>query len=128
MEEFDHEKYKVSLKGEQTEAGQACYVIEAYPLESGIKSVYEKKIIWLRKDILFIIRMDYFKKGDKDPCKLLNLTDIQNVDGHYVAKTMIMSDLKKGSKTTVNLKGIAFDKPQPASRFTLQNLNREGGE
>lgn len=39
-----------------------------------------------------------------------------------------MSDLKKGSKTTVILKEITFDKPQPAGRFTLQNLNREGGD
>jgi outer membrane lipoprotein-sorting protein len=128
MEEFDHGKYNVSLTGEQSEAGQACYVIEAVPSAAGIASVYEKKIIWLRKDILFITRMDCFRKNEKDPAKRLILTDIQNVDGHFVARTMIMNDLRKGSTTTVNLKGIAFDRPQPPGRFTLQNLNREGGD
>ena len=39
-----------------------------------------------------------------------------------------MDDLKKGSRTTVLLGEIVFDRPQPPDRFTIQNLNREGGE
>lgn len=128
MEEFDHEKYKVSLQGEQTVDGQPCYVILATPLESGGKSVYEKKILYLRKDILYLLREDLYLKGDKQPGKLFVLSDLQNIDGHWVARKLEMTDTKKGSKTTVVLKEISFDKPQPASRFTLQNLNREGGD
>lgn len=128
MEEFDHEKYKVALQGEQTVDGQPCYAIAAIPLEKGGKSVYEKKILYLRKDILYLLRMDLYLKGDKQPSKVLILSDLQNIDGHWVARKWEMSDAKKGSKTTVVLKEIAFDKPQPASRFTLQNLNREGGD
>lgn len=128
MEEFDHEKYKVALQGEQTVDGQPCYVIAATPLESGGKSVYGKKILYLRKDILYLQREELYLKGDKQPGKLLLLSDLQKIDGHWVAGKMEMSDIKKGSKTTVVLQEIAFDKPQPASRFTLQNLNREGGD
>lgn len=128
MEEFDHEKYKVALQGEQTVDGQPCYVIAATPLESGGKSVYEKKILYLRKDILYLLREDLYLKGDKQPGKVFVLSDLQNVDGHWVARKWEMRDLKKGSKTTVVLQEIAFDKPHPASRFTLQNLNREGGD
>lgn len=128
MEEFDHEKYKVALQGEQSVEGQICYVIEAIPMEKGGKSVYGKKILYLRKDILYLLREDLYRKGEKEPGKRMILADIQNIDGHWVARKMEMSDLEKGSKTTVLLKEIAFDKPQPASRFTLQNLNREGGD
>ena len=128
MEEFDHEKYKVALQGEQTVDGQPCYVIAATPLESGVRSVYEKKILYLRKDILYLLREELYLKGDKQPTKVFNLSDLQNVDGHWVARKWEMSNLKKGSKTTVILKEIAFDKPQPGGRFTLQNLNREGGD
>jgi Outer membrane lipoprotein-sorting protein len=128
MEEFDHEKYKVALQSEQTMDGQPCYVIVATPLDSGGKSVYEKKILYLRKDILYLLRMDLYLKGDRQPGKLFVLSDLQNIDGHWVARKMEMSDTRKGSKTTVILKEIVFDKPQPASRFTLQNLNREGGD
>lgn len=128
MEEFDHEKYKVVLQGEQSVDGQACHVIVATPLEKGGKSVYEKKIIYLRKDILYLLREDLYRKGEKEPGKRMVLSDIQNIDGHWVARKMEMSDLKKGSRTTVLLKEISFNRPQAANRFTLQSLNREGGD
>jgi len=128
MEEFDHEKYKVTLQGEQNLDGQPCYVITAIPLEKGGKSVYEKKVLYLRKDILYLLREELYRKGDKQAGKLFVLSDLLNVNGHWVARKWEMSDLKKGSRTTVLLKEVAFDKPQPANRFTLQNLNREGGD
>jgi hypothetical protein len=128
MEEFDHEKYKVELHGEQLVDGAPCYVIEAKPLEKKVKSAYEKKILFLRKDNLYLLREDLYRKGDKEPGKRMTLSDLQQIGGHWVALRMEMKDLKKGSTTTVLLKEILFDKPQPSSRFTLQNLNREGGE
>jgi hypothetical protein len=128
MEEFDHEKYKVAFQGEQTVEGQPCYIIEAIPFEKKGKSVYEKKILYLRKDNLYLLREDLYRKGVKEPTKRMMLSDLQQIDGHWVARKMEMKDLKKGSTTTVLLKEILFDKPQPASRFTLQNLNREGGD
>lgn len=128
MEEFDHEKYKVILQGEQTVESQPCYVIEAFPVEKKGKSVYEKKILYLRKENLYLLREDLYRKGEKEPVKRMTLSDLQQLGGHWVARKMEMKDLKKGSTTTVLLKEILFDKPQPASRFTLQNLNREGGD
>jgi outer membrane lipoprotein-sorting protein len=128
MEEFDHEKYKVSLQGEKTLDGNPCYIIEAIPLEKSGKSVYEKKILYLRKDILYLLREDLYRKGDKEPSKEFVLSDLQNIEGHWVAKTLEMSDIRKGSKTTVVLKDIAIDRPGAPNRFTLQNLNREGGD
>lgn len=128
MEEFDHEKYKVTLQGEQVFESSPCYVIEAIPLEKKGKSVYGKLILYLRKDNLYLLREDLYRKGEKEPGKRMILTDLQQVGGHWVARKMEMTDLKKESKTTVLLKEIVFDKPQPVSRFTLQNLNREGGD
>lgn len=128
LEEFDHEKYKVALQGEQTVDRFPCYVIEAVPVEKGGKSVYEKKILYLRKDNLYLLREELYRKGDKEPAKRMSLSELQQIDGHWVARRMEMKELKKGSSTTVLLKEIVFDRPQPAGRFTLQNLNREGGD
>ena len=128
MEEFDHEKYDVSLQKEQTIDGQPCYVIEAMPREASGKSVYEKRILKLRKDILYLIGEDLYRKGDSSPSKIFIQSDLEQIGGHWIARKMEMTDSKKGSKTTVLLKEIVFDKPQSANRFTLQNLNREGGD
>lgn len=125
MEELDHTKYDVSLKDDESVDGQLCTVIEARPRE---RSLYERKLLWIRKDIVFLVRAEFFRKGEKGPAKRLLLLDVAQVDGHWVARKMEMSDLKKGSRTTVLLRQLAFDRPQPADRFTLQSLNREGGD
>lgn len=128
MEEFDHRRYDVETAGEWILDGQPCHVIVARPAGKEARSVYERKILFLRKDILYLVREDLYRKGETEPAKRLVLSDIRNVDGRWVAMRMEMTDLKKGSRTAVVLKGIAFDRPQPADRFTLRNLNREGGE
>jgi hypothetical protein len=128
MEEFDHKKYKVDLDGEETIDSQAVWKIVAKPDEAAGRSLYEKKVLYLRKDILYLVRSDSYKKGEKEPGKRLILSDIQNVEGHWVARRLEMTDLKKGSRTVVLLKELSFEKPQPAGRYTLQNLTREGAE
>ena len=92
MEEFDHKKYKVELAGEQLLDGRPCYVIEAIPVEDGGRSIYGKKILFLRKDILHLVREDLFRKGEKEPGKRLVLSDLRNVDGHWVAMRLEMTN------------------------------------
>jgi hypothetical protein len=128
MEEFDHSKYHVELVGEEVLDDQRCYVIEARPDKKAGKSLYERTILYLRQDILYPMREDLFRKKKKKPSKRLILSDIEEIEGHWVARKLEMSNLEKGSKTTVLLKELAFDRPQPPDRFTLQNLNREGGD
>lgn len=128
MEEFDQSKYQVAMQGEESIDGQPCYVIAATPREEGGKSVYARKILFLRQDILYLLREDLYRPGEKEPGKRMIFSDLQNIDGHWVARTMEMNDFKKGSKTTVILNEITFNRPQPLGRFTLQNLTREGGD
>lgn len=125
MEELDHTAYDVAMKGDEVLDSWPCFVIEARPREG---SLYERKTLWVRKDVFYLIRMDAFRKGEEEPAKRLLLTDVEQVDGHWVARKLEMADLKKGSRTTVLLKELAFDRPNPPDRFTLQNLNREGGD
>jgi outer membrane lipoprotein-sorting protein len=128
MEELDHEKYDVKLLADETVTGQPCFVVEARPRSDAGRSLYERKLLFLRKDILYLVRMDLCRPGEKEPGKRLLLEDVTLVDGHHVAKRMTMKDLGKGSTTVIRLEKLAFDRPQPEGRFTLQNLVREGGD
>lgn len=128
LEEFDHTKYRVTQQDDQVLDGQPCVVIEALPRVREGDSVYEKKILFLRRDLLYLVREDLFRRGGKTPEKRLEFSNLQHIDGHWVARTMTMTDLVKGSTTTILLQSVAFDRPQPPDRFTLQNLNREGGD
>ncbi len=128
LEELDHARFDVKLLADAVEAGQPCRVIEARPRTEAGKSLYERKVLYLRKDILYLVRMDLFRPGEKEPGKRLLLEDVALVDGHHVARRMTMQDLAKGSTTVIRLEKLAFDRPQPEGRFTLQNLLREGGD
>jgi hypothetical protein len=128
MEELDHGKYDVKLLPDETVGGQPCFVIEARPRAEAGKSLYERKILFLRKDILYLVRMDLFRPGENEAGKRLLLEDFALVDGHHVAKRMTMQDLAKGSTTVIRLEKLAFDRPQPEGRHTLQNLVREAGD
>lgn len=128
LEELDHEKYDVKLLAEEAVAGQPCFVIEARPRSGAGKSLYERKLLFLRKDILYLVRMDLFRAGEKDPGKRLLLEDVALVDGRHVARRMTMQDLGKRSTTVIRLEKLAFDRSQPEGRHTLQNLVREGGD
>jgi outer membrane lipoprotein-sorting protein len=128
MEEFDHKKYEVRLLGEETLDGLPCHVIEARPGEKGDRSVYERRVLYLRKDILYLVREDLFREEENTPAKRLLLSDVVLQDGHWLARKLEMSDLRKGSRTTVTLREAAFERPQPPDRYTIRNLNREGGD
>ena len=128
MEEFDHSAYEVDLEGEETLDGQPVWVIDASPVAGRGRSVYVRKRLWLRKDVLYLVRVDLFREGEKEPAKRLLLSDLSQVDGKWVARRLEMTDRKKGSRTTVLLTKLAFDREQPQGRFTLQSLVREGGD
>lgn len=128
LEELDHEKYDVKLLADATEGGRTCFVIEARPRSDAGKSLYVRKLLFLRKDILYLVRMDLFRPGEKEPGKRLLLEDVALVDGRHVARRMTMQDVGKGSTTLIRLEKLAFDRPQPEGRHTLQNLLREGGD
>lgn len=122
MEEFDHARYEVDLLPDQVVDGQVCWMIEVRPKE---KSLYDRRVLALRKDILLLTRAEYFRSGEREAAKRFVLSDIAQVDGRWVARKMEMTDMRKGSRTIVTLKEIGIDRPQPADRFTIQNLLRE---
>jgi len=128
LEELDHGKYDVKLLADETVAGQSCFVIEARPRAEAGRSLYGRKLLFLRKDLLYLVRMDLFRPGEKEPGKRLLLEDVTLVDGHDVARRMTMQDLVKGSTTVIRLERLAFDRPQPEGRHTLLHLVREGGD
>lgn len=127
-EELDHGKRDVRILADETVKGQACWVIEARPRAEAGRSLDEKRLLFLRKDIVDLVRTDLVRPGEKEPGKRLLLEDVALVDGHHVARRMTMQDLGKGSTTVIRLEKLAFDRQQPEGRFTHQNFVREGGD
>jgi hypothetical protein len=123
--EFDESRYDVELLPEQVINGHSTFTIELRPRA---RSLYERKIVSIRKDSYTFAAVEFFFKGDHTPSKRLTLTDEQQIEGHPIPLRIEMADLRKGSRTVVVLHDVALNRPQPADRFTIQNLLREDAD
>jgi hypothetical protein len=124
LEEFDQADYaSATLLPDRDVDGQASFVIEVVPRR---RSAYSKKVLVIRKSDLCLLAVEYFRRVDRGMSKRLTLSNYQQVQGHWMAMSVEMQDLVKGSRTAVYLREVALNRPQPADRYTIQNLVRGG--
>ena len=64
MEPFDHADFDAELVGEEMIDGVSCHLIELTPLG---RSLYARKIVAIRKDLLFLVRSESVRKDEKKP-------------------------------------------------------------
>lgn len=98
---MDDYTYKL-LREEKCYQGE-CYVVEAKPVNGEVQSRtgYYKRILWVRKDIFFTVRIDYYKNKEKVIKKQKNL-DITKVNNkNYRANKIMMENYSKNHKTLI---------------------------
>ncbi|MGD9554641.1 MAG: outer membrane lipoprotein-sorting protein [Arcobacteraceae bacterium] len=97
------DKFKYERKDDTVIDSQSCYVINVYPnTDDIIKSTgYEYRVLYVRKDIFFTVRIDYFDKRGKF-IKQQDLGDITQVKGQmYRANHALMNNMKENHKTEI---------------------------
>ncbi len=122
LEERDVDQYDFSLDGEETLNGAACWRIDATP-RKGKGSQYTKSRVWVRKDNYASQKVESFIRSEV--VRVLNYSDIQNVQGIWTARTMEMTDLRRKSRTVLRLEELKYNLPMKEQDFTLQALRRE---
>ena len=122
LEVLNQDDYDVARLPDRIVDGVNSHVIELRPRR---RSEYDRKVTMIGKDTLSLLQVEYVRRGERGASKRLSLTDYRDVDGRRVAMTIDMADLRKGSHTTLRLRSVVLDRPQPADRFTIQNLVRE---
>jgi len=110
-----------------TVAGRACHVIEALPATDKERksSGYSRRILYVRKDILITIKTEYFgRKNEK--IKLATVSEIENVkDDAWRAKISVVTDMKRGSSTTIKVEERDIDTVLEDSFFARANLRKQ---
>ncbi len=68
------ERHNYKITGEEELEGVACYVIEAVAASENDKkdSGYAKRVLWVRKDILYTVKIAYYDQRDTLFKELLN--------------------------------------------------------
>lgn len=119
LEERDVDQFDFALLGEDAIDGVACWKIESTPKQSKT-SQYTKSVVWVRKDNYASARLESYIKDLA--VRRLNYTDVRNLQGIWTAHVMTMTDLKRGSHTTLTLEKVQYNVPLNDSDFTLQAI------
>ena len=114
------ENYNYKLIGSEEVAKNECYKIELIPKPSGPH--YSKMILWADKEKFISRKIDYYE--DDELIKRLILSEIEEIDGNWTAKKMVMKDLINGGETTMQVSKIQFDVEIDDSVFTTNNLKK----
>jgi hypothetical protein len=121
LEERDVDQYDFSMDGEDTLNGAPCWRIDATP-RKGKGSQYTKSRVWVRKDNYAYQKVESFVRSEV--VRVLNYSDIQNVQGIWTGRTLEMTDLRRKSRTVLRLEELKYNLPMKEQDFTLQALRR----
>jgi outer membrane lipoprotein-sorting protein len=122
LEERDVDQYDYTLAGDDTVDGAACWKIQSTPRGSK-SSQYTRSIVWVRKDNYAFARIENYIKDQA--VRRLNYSDIRNVQGIWTARELEMTDLRRGSRTTLTLDKLEYNVPLKDEDFTLQAIRRQ---
>lgn len=115
-------KFNSTLLGEETKEGELCWKIEL----DGIPNQdppYPKIVLWARQSDSYPIALDYFDESGENT-KSLVLSDIQMVENFPTAMTMVMTDHKERSSTTMQTLEVTYKWEPPAGFFSQRNLKK----
>jgi hypothetical protein len=122
LEERDVNQYEYSLLGDETADGVACWKIQSAPKEAK-SSQYSRSHVWIRKDNYALARVENFLKDQV--VRRLVYSDLANIQGIWTARTLEMSDLRRGSRTRLSLEKLQYNVPMKDEDFTLQAIRRQ---
>jgi outer membrane lipoprotein-sorting protein len=122
LEERDVDQYDFSMDGEETLNGAVCWRIDATP-RKGKGSQYTKSRVWVRKDNYAYQKVESFIRSEV--VRVLNYSDIQNVQGIWTGRTLEMTDRRRKSRTVLRLEELKYNLPMKEQDFTLQALRRD---
>lgn len=122
LEERDVEQFEYKLIGEETLAGVKCWQIESKPRQ-GKSSQYTLSRVWIRQPDYVPARVESYIKDQM--VRRLNYSDIEKVRGVWLARTLEMNDLRRGSRTILKLDKLQLNTPMNDTEFTVAALRRE---
>ncbi len=116
VEEDRHEFLK-----EENVCGEPCWVVESTPLESGY--IYSKKVSWIREDVLIPVKVEFYDRQG-NLMKILESSEIEEINGVWTARRMEMNNLQKAHRTILEFDDVQFNIPVQDTLFAVATLER----
>jgi hypothetical protein len=104
--------------------GIPSYVIQASPINKDIVTAYKKRHLIIRKDIYFVVQVDYFEQRSGKLLKRLVSDNLEQIKGSmWRANRSVMDNLKKKSQTRLETMERLFGSDSvPGKVFTKRYL------
>lgn len=122
LEERDVGQYEYELLGEEAIEGAACWRLQSTPRAKKV-SQYTRSLVWVRKDNYAFAQVENFIKDDL--VRRLKYSNLANVQGIWTARLLEMADLRRNSRTILELDKLQYNVPMKDEDFTLQALRRD---
>jgi len=121
VEDYEYEY----LRAEKLD-GKDCYVIEAKPGTPRVKkqSPYGKTLIWVRKDIGFIVKMRHFDKRGDALKEIVWENPTKFHEKAYRASKIVLTDVQRKHRTTLVIQGRKLVKNLDRETFAQKTLGR----
>ena len=122
LEERDVDQFDYRLLGEETLDGVKCWRIETRPRQTKT-SQYTSSVIWIRQTDYVPAQLEAYVKDRM--ARRLKYSRIERIQGIATARTLEMSDLRRKSRTLLELDQLEFNLPMKAEDFTVPALRGE---
>jgi hypothetical protein len=109
---------------DETSAGFDCFVIEGTPKTASDSDTYGRTQIWVHKQHMLPVRIDFFDRDKKTVKKRLVVNKLEKKNERWIASDSTMATLSKGTETRLRLAGVDFDTPIPDEAFSQRALER----
>ena len=118
------DNYNFSLPETEIIDGQDCFVIDITPATVKIKkrSSYGKRRVWIRKDIYFTIKIEFFDHHNRLIKTQTNHELIHTDNDVWYARKVVMENHKKKHKTLMGVKERQVNIDIDDSFFTQKNI------
>jgi len=122
LEERDVDQFDYKLLGEENIDAQVCWRIESRPKKTKA-SQYTFGRIWVRKDNYVFAQFEGYIRDKL--VRRVRYSRIEKVQGIWTARRLEVTDLRRDSRTILQLEKLEYNVPMKEDDFTLQALRRE---
>jgi outer membrane lipoprotein-sorting protein len=125
MGDREVDDYTYTHLGTEEIDGIECYHLERLPKNDDVidETSYSRTEIWVRPDIWMMIKAVFFDKKGK-LLKELTVSDIEEVNGIWVANTMYMNNIQKKHETYLKFGNNQFNTGLDDDLFSQRRLQR----
>ncbi len=115
--------HKYELVGSEQVEGNDCFMVEAMPEGKEAKeSGYSKRKLWVRKDIHFTVKVEYYDKTGK-LIKVQESKSPKQVSGTvWRSDEIVMKDIGDAHQTSLSIRSRALNKGLKEDFFSLRQL------